>query len=220
MSIWNKIKSWGGPNPDFRMFTVMAVLACPLLVFAKWMAMNGSRWWVADLLAVTFYIFLVMIALVGIVVVPVLTWRRKAWRWGIKWIGSYLLMIAAVLAGMRTGVKFQEAGYERFVKESAPLVAALEKFTTEQGHPPATLAELVPKYLPAVPQPSIGIRSEYGYRSGGQALAENPWALQVSVPTMGIDIDQFHYFPKQNYAEKFPVGRMKFLDGWGILKDS
>ncbi len=220
MSIWNKIKSWGGPNPDCRMFTVMAVLAWPLLGFAKWMAMNGSRWWLADLLAVTIYIFLVMIALVGIVVVPVLTWRRKAWRWGIKWIGSCLLMLFGVMVGISTGVKFQKAGYERFVKESAPLVAALEKFTSEEGHAPATLAELVPQYLPAVPKPSIGIQSDYGYRAGDQALAENLWTLHVSVPTLGIDMDQFHYFPKQNYGENFPVRRMKFLGGWGILLDS
>jgi len=58
----------------------------------------------------------------------------------------------------------------RLVRHSAPLVAALDRYTADHGHAPPTLASLVPDYLPAVPRTGWPGCPEYDYRAYGEGV--------------------------------------------------
>ena len=55
------------------------------------------------------------------------------------------------------------------------IIAALEKYHTDQGHYPEELSELVPKYLPAITPPKFG-EKKWTYSPGQHSFALFLWA--------------------------------------------
>ncbi len=65
---------------------------------------------------------------------------------------------------------FRKARFDRAGRRAAPLVAAINQYASDQGHPPESLVDLVPDYLRKVP--GTGLREypkfKYGSNTNGQ----------------------------------------------------
>ncbi|HHH44933.1 MAG TPA: hypothetical protein ENK49_12415 [Gammaproteobacteria bacterium] len=86
-----------------------------------------------------------------------------------------LLILVVAVAGIavlvmpeRETVQEQEQRRLRFheaASQAEPLVRAISAYTTEAGHPPAALAELVPQYLETLPATGLQECDRFEYRS-------------------------------------------------------
>ena len=95
------------------------------------------------------------------------------------------------------------------IDRAAPLVKALNAFDADEGHPPATLAALVPKYLAAIPTTGLEQYPEFGYNVG----PEDPhhWRLSAKMESLGFR--HMRYDPSHQY--EIPVRELR--DGWVMV---
>jgi hypothetical protein len=142
--------------------------------------------------------------------------RRLLW-YGIAgfvagWCGAYLGGFAR-MAGMRD-----------FAHRSDPLIRAIEQYEKDHGEAPQRLAELVPKYLAALPGTGMAAYPEYRYHRRGvesdHFLRGNPWALSVFTPKgWGFNWDMMIYLPDQNYPSHAYSGRLERVGDWAYVHE-
>jgi hypothetical protein len=114
------------------------------------------------------------------------------------------VFVPCVIAGATWGGQRRMEAFRDFPARSQPLVRAIKSFEKDHGRPPATLKDLVPKYLASVPPTGMSAYPTYDYFTGADAMdrfAGNPWVLSVSTISGLINFDAMLYFPKQNYDE-------------------
>ena len=118
------------------------------------------------------------------------------------WASSRLRMLGFFLAGQR----------------AEPLIAGIEQYVREHGAPPSDLKELVPRYIPELPErvPSL-------YIVDGAAAFEqyggNEWALFAMVSTGFINWDKFIYYPNQLYPEFGHGGSIQRIGRWAYVHE-
>ena len=100
--------------------------------------------------------------------------------------------------------KLRMAAFHELAKRSEPLVQAIKNYELQYGNPPTSLENLVPEFLPNIPQTSMGAYPEYEYKVGDEAqkFAKDAWYLVVYTPLGGLNWDIFIYFPNQDYPER------------------
>ena len=111
--------------------------------------------------------------------------------------------------------------FRDLAERSMPLVDAVEAFELAENRLPATLQELVPRYLPEVPVTGMATYPSYDLLTGEDAEVwfDNPWVLRVHTGRGGINFDEFLYFPLQNYPQKVGGDRFERLGGWAYLHE-
>jgi hypothetical protein len=77
-------------------------------------------------------------------------------------IGMAVIPIAAIIVLRTRGrtMQFFDSRHPNVAKtkaEAAKIIHALEQYVDEHGAAPATLDDLVPKYIPKIPQPHYGV---------------------------------------------------------------
>ncbi|OQW94312.1 MAG: hypothetical protein BWK79_06515 [Beggiatoa sp. IS2] len=86
-----------------------------------------------------------------------------------------------------------------------PLVSAINRYHERYGHPPSSLPELVPNFIPEIPSglPPLRICSNVNVTESCRYpydLDSNPWILYVKVNEIALgDWDQFVYRPRQHF---------------------
>ena len=113
-------------------------------------------------------------------------------------------------------------GFERLAERSRPLISAVRRFEVDHERPPASLDELIPKYLVAIPNTGMAAYPEYEYVTGDKALEHydgNPWAVWVDSPSGGINWDIFLYYPKQNYPQRGHGGSLESVKDWAYVHE-
>lgn len=97
-------------------------------------------------------------------------------------IAVALLLYGAVWATFggfaRAGGPISSADRAIVLRSTLPVIEAIRRYQTDNTHPPATLAELVPKYLPRVPQPPMNICRGHDYL---YAVEVKQWRIGVPV---------------------------------------
>ncbi|MBM3190705.1 MAG: hypothetical protein FJZ90_18550 [Chloroflexi bacterium] len=138
---------------------------------------------------------------------------------------GYGLMAAGV--SREIGWSIRRSQFCRLADRSRPLVEAIERYAEEHGQPPPDLQALVPEFLDRVPQTGLWDCPEYGYQrlAGVRPVSDeeplhagNPWILVLDLP-MGRDVDQFLYYPLQNYPERAAYGPLEPMCTWGYVHD-
>lgn len=99
------------------------------------------------------------------------------------------------------------------------MVNVIEQFTEREGRPPASLQELVPRYLPTIPKTGMPVYPKYSYSTETNQWDGNPWVLYVNCTSGGINFDMFMYFPKQNYPEKGYGGWIERIGAWAYVHE-
>ncbi len=103
-----------------------------------------------------------------------------------------------------------------------PLVNAIKQFEVQRGHPPATLEDLVPDFLPEIPKTGMKAYPDYQYYVGKTARqwGGNPWMLIVSTPSApSFSFDRFVYFPRQDYSRDVYPYPLKRISDWAYCTD-
>jgi hypothetical protein len=99
-----------------------------------------------------------------------------------------------------------------------PVIQAIEKFTHDKGHPPASLEVLVPKYLSTVPHTGIGSYPDYRYSSPSED-GDSPWQLGVDCSTGILNWDVFFYWPTHNYPTYIYGGYVQPVGEWAYVHE-
>ena len=113
------------------------------------------------------------------------------------------------------------AAFHKLAKRSEPLVQAIKNYELQYGSPPADLENLVPEFLPSIPQTGMGAYPEYEYKVGGEAqkFAKDTWCLVVDTPLGGLNWDIFIYFPNRDYPERVDSGVFEKVRDWAYLHE-
>lgn len=129
---------------------------------------------------------------------------NKAGNRALLWLVPVLIWFVSTFVGFRMSRESRMEGMAEFASRSQTLIAAIKEFEQDQGQPPTALTNLVPAYLPEVPETGMPAYPEYVYYSGDESrewYANNSWVLIVNTPSVFLNWDQMFYFPRQNYAD-------------------
>jgi len=138
-------------------------------------------------------------ALAAILAAPV--YALFAWNW--RPIALAVLfevcLLLGVLPAKMIGDLMLRLSFDLLESRNPELIKAIEAYAHSEGHPPATLAQLVPDYLPAIPHTGLAVAPNYEYEAT-PALCfvskERPsnWHLLVSVGGF-LTVHQLFYCP-------------------------
>jgi hypothetical protein len=129
--------------------------------------------------------------------------------------GAFVVVIASL--GLRAIPLVQRHAFARFAERSRPLVAAIERFETERGRPPADLAELVPDYLPALPRTGMARYPHYTYRTEPDSRVpfEDRWALYIWTRDRITTSVYLYLVPSRSYPASNPDPTRKQVERIG-----
>jgi hypothetical protein len=131
--------------------------------------------------------------------------------------------VAASVAGIWVGRRHRMDRMAVACANAMPLVAGIEAFERHEGRAPSGLAELVPRYLPAIPSTGMSGYPEWDYISEPDALqyGGNQWVVRVFTPTPGpgFNFDQLLYFPNQRYPERGHGGSIERVGRCGYVHE-
>ena len=65
--------------------------------------------------------------------------------------------------------------FQQVALVAQPLTAAIDRYVAEAGHPPAKLADIVPKYIEQIPATGLDDHPEFSYRSFSSRPARLVW---------------------------------------------
>jgi hypothetical protein len=141
-----------------------------------------------------------------------------AFVWGVLLLISRrrdraIVFLLSALAVLATGPvlgpfvhQFRHQRFREFAERSRPLVAAIQSYERDNGHPPNALETLVPAYLPETPTTGMGAFPAYLYST---ECRSSRWCLTVPVAATPLQWEALRYAPSQDCAR----GTIRF-DGW------
>jgi len=167
------------------------------------------------------YVLCLFPALAGIVIFPFLLLFKRHRAGFSGWFLLCLMDAPLIFGGFLWGRKVRMKAFDDLALRSVPLVDGIHRYGRDEGHPPARLSALLPKYLPAVPDTGMMACPEFKYETGARAgrYGRNPWILRIPVSSGGINFDEFLYFPLQNYPERGHGGSFGRIRDWAYLHE-
>ena len=139
--------------------------------------------------------------------------RRAAW----SGLAMSLVLLLMFPLAVRACVSVRAAGFRMAAQRAEPVVRAVEQYVEDNGAPPDSRTDLVPRYLQSLPSrvpPLELVTGKDAARYGG-----NQWVLRASVPTGIINFDQFVYFPNQQYPRAGFGGWLQRIDAWAYVHE-
>jgi len=123
-----------------------------------------------------------------------------------------ILMVAITFSAER-----REDGFALAAERAEPLISAIEVHVRDTGGPPSTLQELVPRYLPAIPDGLPALEIVTG--DTVQVMFDgNDWILKASAATGLVNFDQFLYYPNQQYPTTGYGVRVERFGRWAYIQ--
>ncbi len=148
------------------------------------------------------------------------------------WIPTNLLFLATPFFSLFLTVSIHNHSFNAalpiIIKNSIPLITAIEAYELDHaGEPPASLDDLVPKYIADVPHTGIGCYPNYILLLPDDIPSWYPksrWILEVQTSRGFIDGDSLYFLPDQNYDDtpmRESVTLMPLGDGrdWGFFNE-
>ena len=145
--------------------------------------------------------------------------------WGRKWEDKYVQNLPIYLTfvitfftlwplGNVVEENVRQNGFTEVITQLQPIIQALQEYETANGHLPDDLNELVPSYLPVVPDKIFDLNLRYQYDVSGEIEPphQNPWSLRVTAPVDRFDYVHFLFLPEQDYKPHFIK-----IGGWGLF---
>jgi MFS family permease len=141
-----------------------------------------------------------------------------AWNWR-PFILS-IIVFGAILPGVYPGIVthlyLRKVAFELLADRSMSVVEAIRRCERDTGSPPATLADLVPRYLPSVPGTGMSKYPHYDYaRASDTCPVGNDWGITMFVGD-GLAFDIFYYCPLQNYPSR---NSTRIIGEWAYFQD-
>lgn len=188
-----------------------AIVGLPYVVasYGAWRPW-GSR----GLLALANYglILAILLALLlSILSLPALFFSRLRPTAAVLITASGVCLLVMVLVGLATAGT-EEAGVHRLIARGTPLVNAILRYEADVGHPPASLGELMPRYLREIPSTGSGAFPEWQY-ARRDAEHGGRWSISLSLGAMLFDFKHLAFDPTGQYL---PYGARR-IEGWAVI---
>jgi hypothetical protein len=213
---------------------IISTIVGVLHVFACWfcVAPHGSDF-LYNKISGMLLIYLFLVVLYNVVRI---TFAVVGRLFGIGKVGWSPLAAGAIFCGIvfvitmiafGVGETMRDAAFKAITVRGGPLIAAIKQFQAKNGALPGRLDELVPDFIPAIPDTGVGAYPKFEYlRKPDPAKYDgNPWVLYVNVSTDELMQDLLIFYPDQNYTPNRPghlAGR--FADwakiGWPVSSDA
>ena len=115
----------------------------------------------------------------------------------------------------------RRVGLQRAAVRARPLVNAIEKFRADKQRAPHDLQELVPHYLPAVPQTGMALypRFDYSTHKEWKDAEFKTYQLQVRTPVGWLNWDTFNYWPEGGYPAQMGGNRVERIGDWAYVHE-
>jgi hypothetical protein len=183
---WTRARPWRGPLLAFA-----APLALLMVLQAVKFSPLGTDWLVLVDFALFGLVALATAAIAWQLIAFMVPSRRPRIARRLMLLS---LFVAGALAGVQASKPIREHGWREVAVRGDVLVHAIRAFEARNGHPPPTLAALVPAFLPAVPRTGLGSRPEFRYAIRYGDGGRETWSLWARVPGLGHASD-FEYLP-------------------------
>ena len=147
---------------------------------------------------VAFALFACLVVVLGfgalLVALPAMLAKRSRSA-GLGLAYGALIAIGLVAADVVLYSAVRDAGIRRLISRGDQIVAAIGSFERDQGRVPASLEELVPKYLAKIPTTEAAICPEFSY--GGDSRS---WEIAVGLTQWILDDTRLLYHSDQQYG--------------------
>ena len=130
---------------------------------------------------------------------------------------SCAVHFAAFVSSLQIADRIRMNAFADLAERSKPLVAAIHAYQQKRGHPPESISGLVPEFISSVPLTGMGAYPEYEYLKDTTNFHGNPWVLRVFTPSVGINFDQFLYFPLTNDPATGYGGVLRRIGDWAYV---
>ncbi|MGA3143943.1 MAG: hypothetical protein ABSF10_13115 [Verrucomicrobiota bacterium] len=171
---------------------------------------------------------LVYLLLVGLYNVVRITFAVAGRLFGTGRVGWSSLAAGAIFCGVvlvvttiafGVGETMRDAGFKAITVRGRPLVAAIKQFQAKNGAPPGRLGELVPDFIPAIPDTGVAAYPKYEFvRKPDPAKYDgNPWVLFVNISTDDLMQDLLIFYPNQNYPTRPQVASARRFGDWAKI---
>ena len=212
------------PRSDVLRFAYKVVGVLGLTAFLYWAAYVwsvlpfGSRLFSG----LDFFLPVVSLVAVGGVIAEVVGFFKAGFRSRTyRILAVWFAIVAGTVAGMWLGPIHRMQRIRHVAAAAMPLLQAIEAFERDEHRPPRDLAEILPRYLAAIPSTGMGGYPEWDYihATDAHAYGENSWVLLVHTPGPGINFDQLVYFPNQRYPQFGHGGSLERLGTWAYVHE-
>jgi hypothetical protein len=164
--------------------------------------------------------FVVLFAVGTILISPFLFLFRSNRARTAARLGLAVVFVAFFFLGLHFGHAVWHDCVGEVVARSEPLATAVEAYVVEQGRPPHTLADLVPKHVTAIPTTGIGTRPQFHLIVDEPSRYDgNPWVLLTHPPCYVMGFDLLLFFPRQNYPQSGYGGWLERFDRWAYVHE-
>lgn len=108
------------------------------------------------------------------------------------------------------------AAFTRAATNGTPIVTALRTYRTQHGAYPASLKQLVPDYVSAIPWTGLIGYPEFTYHNGHNDISVVPdsYELRIDCPSGGINFDRFIYWPSETYPKTIQGNGTEKIGPW------
>lgn len=194
------VPAWGSPGRVTLLFVSMAG-ALFLYHMGLWAAVG-------------------ILALVGMAVATVGLAFRGSRPQAVRLLVVCAAIFGGMVAGVRLGSALWRARVRRVPVRGSDLVRAIRAHERETQAPPARLADLVPRYLAAIP--ATGVPDDWHYQTGPfrgrgdvYGYGDNAWVLNVYTGRRGTGFRKAMYLPDQRYPTRYGIEER--IGEWAIL---
>gem|GEM_PF-3561265 len=170
--------------------------------------------------ALSFLQILAVLVLSGVVLLDTLVYLRTHTnnpRNKITIVVSASLLALSLAIFMLLG-SVRHDGFVALAERSKPLIAAVEAYEKRYGKAPSELSQLVPEFLPKIPDTGMGAYPQYEYRADS-SRACGAWSLSVRCYIHPLNGDGFVYSPDKKNRGVFFSGYSEMIGDWTYIHD-
>jgi hypothetical protein len=178
----------------------------------------GSVWFFQTGTGLATFIFMPLAFLAPVGFLAAGLWRRR-------WVDVALAVLLTLTNWVSLNAisevvwTFRRPAVERCVEGARPLVDAIRKYESEQGTRPATLEELIPRYLADIPNTGLGAFPVFEYTTEDTHGDGEPWSLRVPTSLGMVNWDMLLYLPSQRYPQYGYGGRLERVGDWAYVHE-
>ena len=195
---------------------LLSLATCVPFVGIHALCLFGTGWSVPG---IELFLLVWSVAFMGVLIdLVLLAFPRSRARAKATLCGPCLVLLLLSVPAACAASAVRRLGFSLAAERAAPLVAAIERHEREQGRPPRSLAELVPRYLDRLPDrlPPLEIVT---VDEAKQCYRGNDWVLRASVPSGFANFDQFLYFPNGDYPAQGFGGSLERIGAWAYVHE-
>lgn len=199
---------------------ILSIVLNGIDVLIQWITV--SPWGEEALLFIPMIlIFPLIISLILIPVSLIAAIFKRVRQKSLTWLYSSLLYFCVGILLFKVGGFVRMQAFNGLAVRSTVLVEAIHDYDKDNGQPPKSLVDLVPRYILEIPKTGIGAYPEYRYElvTDLKKWDENPWILYVDTPIGMLNWDMFLYFPKQNYPQHGYGGYLERIKDWAYVHE-